>query len=233
MIKVVLWDIDGTILDFISAEHSAIKKCFEVCSLGECTDDMIKDYSTINVKWWEKLERNEITKKEVLVNRFVEFFAKYNLDTSKAEMFNSEYQVRLGDFIYYEKHAKEVLNYLKGKVVQCAVTNGTKLAQNKKLSKSGFDQIFDHIFISENVGYEKPNIEYFNEVFSKIGEYERNEILIVGDSLTSDIKGGNNANILTCFYNPHHKEKKISVHIDYEIDDLTEVLDIINKAKNN
>lgn len=230
MIKVVLWDIDGTVLDFIAAEHAAIKKCFEVVGLGKCTDEMIHDYSIINVKWWERLERNEITKKEVLVGRFVEFFSKYGLDTSKAEVFNSEYQVRLGDFIYYQEHAKEVLTYLKGKVLQCAVTNGTKLAQNKKLSKSGFNKIFDHVFISEDIGIEKPNIGYFEKVFEAIGDYKKDEIIIVGDSLTSDIKGGNNVGILTCFYNPKHKEKKTNVHIDYEIDDLNEVLIIIKES---
>jgi len=230
MIKVVLWDIDGTVLDFVAAEHSAIKKCFEVCSLGECSDEMIHDYSIINVKWWERLERNEITKKEVLVGRFVEFFSKYNLDTSKAVEFNAEYQVRLGDYIYYEKHAREVLSYLKGKVLQCAVTNGTKLAQNKKLDKSGFDKIFDHIFISENIGIEKPNIGYFERVFDAIGNYTKDEIIIVGDSLTSDIKGGNNAGIKTVYYNPKHKEINRPVHIDYEIHDLNEVLKIIEES---
>ena len=227
MIKVVLWDIDGTVLDFIAAEHAAIKKCFEVVGLGECTDEMIRDYSVINVKWWERLERNEITKKEVLIGRFVEFFAKYGLDTSKAEVFNSEYQVRLGDFIYYQEHAKEVLTYLKGKVLQCAVTNGTKLAQNKKLSKSGFNKIFDHIFISEDIGIEKPNIGYFDRVFEKIGHYEKDEMIIIGDSLTSDIQGGNNIGIKTCWFNLNHKENNSNLRVDYEIDNLGKVLDIV------
>ena len=74
MIKTLLWDIDGTLLDFSKAEEYGIRKCFEVFSLGECTDEMLKDYSKINRSYWERLERGELTKSEVLVGRFCEFF---------------------------------------------------------------------------------------------------------------------------------------------------------------
>ena len=96
MIKVILWDIDGTLLDFKKAEYAAIKKCFEIFRLGECTDEMIAGYSLINRKYWEKLERGEITKQEVLVNRFTDFFEKENIKTDYAEEFNIEYQKWLG-----------------------------------------------------------------------------------------------------------------------------------------
>ena len=130
MIKAILWDIDGTILDFIRAEHAAIKKCFEVFQLGECTDEMIARYSKINKGYWEKLERKEITKPELLVGRFKDFFAGENIITDCAKEFKKEYQVRLGDTICFCDNSYELLKSLKGRVKQYAVTNGTKIAQD-------------------------------------------------------------------------------------------------------
>ena len=97
MIKTLLWDIDGTLLDFSKAEEYGIRKCFEVFSLGECTDEMLSRYSVINRKYWEMLERNELTKPEVLRGRFEEFFRTEGIEFDKIDEFNLEYQYRLGD----------------------------------------------------------------------------------------------------------------------------------------
>ena len=228
MIKVILWDIDGTLLDFIKAEYAAIKKCFEVFQLGECTDEMIARYSKINRGYWERLERKEITKPEVLVGRFRDFFASENIDTDCAEEFNKEYQVRLGDTICFCDNSYEIIKSLKGRVKQYAVTNGTKIAQDKKLVKSGLIDLFDDIFISEEVGYEKPDDRFFEHVWAKIGAYKPNEVMVVGDSLTSDMQGGNNAGIVCCWYNPKRITNNSSLKIDYEITDLSQILEIAN-----
>ena len=227
MIKVILWDIDGTLLDFKKAEYAAIKKCFEIYNLGVCTDEMISRYSEINRSYWEKLERKEITKPEVLVNRFKDFFATENIQTDCAEEFNKEYQLQLGETICFCDNSYEILKKLKGKVKQYAVTNGTKIAQDRKLQKSGLIDIFDDVFISEEVGCEKPGIEFFEYVWKVIGSYEKDEIMIVGDSLTSDMQGGNNAGILSCWYNPKHLENNSGLKIDYELDDLQKIWGII------
>lgn len=231
MIKVLLWDIDGTILDFLAAENAAIKKCFELLNLGTCTDEMVSDYSKINCKYWEMLERGEMTKPEILVGRFREFFETIDINPGLAEEFNELYQVRLGDTICYKPNAREVLEKNQGKLVQCAVTNGTVIAQRRKLSGSGLDKVFDYIFISEEVGAEKPNRVFFDRVFEKIGRYDISEIMIIGDSLTSDIKGGNNSGIQTCWYNQSHKANDKNVEINYEIDDLMQVVDILKSKE--
>ena len=228
MIKVILWDVDATLLDFKAAEYVAIKKCFQIFDLGECSDEMIARYSLINRKYWEKLERKEITKPEVLVNRFVEFFVTEGICTDCAEDFNKEYQAQLGETIVFCDDSYELMKSLSGRVKQYAVTNGTKQAQDRKLSKSGLIDIFDGVFISEVVGYEKPGIEFFEHVLEKIGHYEKDEIMIVGDSLTSDIQGGNNAGIVCCWYNPKHIKNETNLRVDYEIDDLQKIFDILN-----
>ncbi len=227
MIKVILWDIDGTLLDFETAEKEAIRKCFEVFELGECTDEMIARYSVINRGYWERLERKEITKPEVLVGRFQEFFASEGIITDCAEKFNSEYQLRLGDTICFCDDGYELVKGLKAKVKQYAVTNGTKVAQVKKLNGSGLINLLDDVFISEDIGVEKPDVSFFEHVWNVIGHYESDEVLIVGDSLTSDMKGGNNAGILCCWYNPKGLENTNGVKLDYEVQSLQEVLKIL------
>lgn len=231
MYKYLLWDVDGTVLDFLASETYAIRTLFKKYGIGECTDDMLKLYSGINAKYWQMLERKEQTKPEVLVGRFREFFDKIGADISVAEDFNKDYQLTLGDHIEFVKNAKEMLLAEKGKYTIVAVTNGTKVAQEKKLRLSGLDKIFDAIFISEDVGVEKPNIEYFNYVFEKLGIMDKSEVLLIGDSLTSDMKGGKLAGIDTCWFNPHHKTNNLGIDVTYEIDDLGAVADIISNKK--
>ncbi|MBR2949406.1 MAG: YjjG family noncanonical pyrimidine nucleotidase [Lachnospiraceae bacterium] len=227
MIKVILWDIDGTLLDFLKAEHAALQTCFSVFSLGECTDEMIARYSAINRTYWERLERGEITKAQVLVERFREFFAGEGIVTDCAEAFNKEYQQRLGDTICFCDDSYELVKGLKGRVKQYAVTNGTLTAQSKKLDRSGLGKLFEDVFISEQVGVEKPGIGFFEHVFDKIGEYQKDEVMIVGDSLTSDMQGGNNAGIVCCWYNPYGLPNKTDLRIDHEILNLQEILQFL------
>ena len=227
MIKSVLWDIDGTILNFEKSESYAVKKCFELFSLGECTDDMIKRYSVINQKYWRRLEKGELTKQQVLVMRFCEFFDSEGIVCSDVEGFNSEYQIRLGDTVFFNDDGYELVGSLRGVVKQYAVTNGTAAAQDRKLVRSGLDKLFDGIFISDKLGAEKPSIEFFDKVFSSIGGINKGETLIVGDSLTSDIRGGNNAGILCCWYNPSSAPLTGGFRVDYIINDLRQVKKII------
>ena len=231
MIQVVLWDIDGTLLDFGQAENYAMKKCFDILEMGVCTDEMVARYAAINTKYWERLERNEITKQETLVGRFREFFATEGLPVEKAALFNAEYQIRIGDKVFFNDNGAALVKELKErKLAQYAVTNGTLAAQRRKLAASGLDQLFDGAFISDEVGVVKPNIEFFEHVFktvSKKKHFAKDEIMIVGDSLTSDMQGGNNAGIVCCWYNPDGNKDMKGLRIDYEIKNLNELKKIL------
>lgn len=229
MYKYLLWDIDGTVLDFLASEAYAIRALFQKYNIGECDDEKLRLYSQINVKYWQKLERGEMTKPEILVERFREFFSIIGADTSIAESFNLDYQVTLGDHIEFVGNAEEILLSQKGRFTLAAVTNGTKVAQEKKLRLSGLDKVFDSIFISEDIGAEKPSEEFFKVVFEELDITDKREVLIIGDSLTSDMKGGFLSGIDTCWYNPKGKENTLGIPVTYEIDDLDKIEDIVSK----
>lgn len=223
MITTILWDVDGTLLNFLAAEKAAIRSLFEEYHLGVCSDEMLKRYSSLNKNYWEMLERGEIEKKALLVGRFRDFFEKEGIDSSLAAEFNEKYQLRLGDTIVYCDDSLEIVKSLRGKVKQYVVSNGTVIAQTKKLRLSGLGELMDGVFLSEELGVEKPSVRFFDQVFAKIGPVDRSEVMIVGDSLTGDIRGGNNAGIVTCWYNPEGTAAKEAVRIDHEIRDLHEV----------
>lgn len=231
MFSTILWDIDGTLLDFNAAEKVALRMLFEKFGLGECTDEMIARYSKINVRYWERLERQELSKPEILVGRFRDFFDEYGIDTSIVPAFNEEYQVRLGDTITFKDKSYDIVKSLCGRFKQYVVSNGTVAAQTNKLKRSGLGVLFDGVYLSEEVGYEKPNLLFFEKIFSEISEKDKAKILIVGDSLTSDMQGGINAGIVTCWYNPSNSPLREGFNVDYEIGDLHEIYRVLEGVR--
>ena len=221
--KYLLWDVDGTILNFEAAEKKAIRSLFGKFNLGECTDSMLKHYSEINKNYWKMLECGEIEKKKMLVDRFIDFFSKEGIDPSIASEFNEQYQLALGDTIVFNDDAFDIICAQKKTSKIIIVTNGTKTAQEKKLECSGIKKLADYIFISEEVGCEKPGIEFFEKVFSETGITDLTEALIIGDSLTSDIQGGYNVGIDTCWYNPYNLVNDSLLTPTYIIQNLHEL----------
>lgn len=229
MIKVILWDIDNTLLDFTAAERVSLGRRFTEFGMGECTDEIAADYSAINMRFWEMLERGEKTKKEILTERFREFLSKYGGDPRRAEEFDRAYESGLPETIIFFDGAQEVLSALKGRLVQYGVTNGTKFVQERKLANSGLDRLLDRVFISEDVGYEKPDRRYFDAVLAGLDGVDPGEIMIVGDSLTSDMTGGCQAGLRCCWYDPVWKEIPAHLDIEFHIRDLNEVREILRK----
>ena len=229
--KVILWDVDNTLLDFPYSQEYALKKCLSEIGV-EADKAMVERYSAINDSWWKRLELGEVTKKELISGRFQDMFTEYGINCEDMELFCSHYQIYLGSIYRYIENSPEVLKSLKGICRQYAVTNGVTWTQMNKMKLYGLLDLLDGIFISEQLGAPKPRKEFFDAVFAGIeevakGEVKREEILIVGDSLSSDIKGGNNAHIATCYYNPSGKKYETTLRIDYEITSLGEVPKIV------
>ncbi len=227
MFRYILWDLDNTLLDPHPPERAAIRNCFRDFGLGECSEAMLDTYPAINNRWWTLCERGEKPKSEILVGRFVEFLGQFGLRTDIAGDFAKDYMERLGDTICPIDGAMETLRALKGRVGQYLLTNGVWASQKKKIQNSGIDKIIDGIYVSEDIGFEKPEPQIYQIVLDRIGCSNRAEALMVGDSLTTDIKGANNAGISCAWFNRNGKERPSDLRVDYEIRSLSEVLDIV------
>ena len=221
-IKAILYDVDGTLLDCETQEEVALSYCFKKYNLGELSEEKLELYKRINLGYWEMFEKNLITKEKLVIKRFEDYLEALGVKLD-AEEVNDTYFSKLGDTIVFKDNSYELVKSLKGKIKQYVVTNGAIRVQKTKLAKSGFDKLMDDVFISDEVGYQKPRKEFFDAIKNRLGDIANDEILIVGDSLTSDMKLADNCNLISCFYNPKKKDYKVDFKIDYEISDLNEV----------
>ena len=231
MIKAVLWDLDNTVLDFTAAERASLKRAYALFGFGECSDEMADDYARINAMQWEMLERGEKQLKDVLVDRYRVFLEKYGHDSALAGEFTKEYEAHIPDTLVFIPGALETLKALKGKVIQCCATNGVLAVQEQRLKESGLADIFDRIYISSAMGVSKPAKEYFVRILDDLAGIKTDEVLMVGDSLTSDMKGAANAGIPKCFFNRRRKEVRADFEIEYMIEDISEVMSIVEKSR--
>ena len=225
--------MDGTLLDFVASERCALKKVFALHGF-ELSDEDADVYSKINDSYWTKFDNGEIEKGEIYSSRFRDFYeyiAPGREDMPDWRKINEDYQVFLGEFCFFKEDSLKVVTELSGNFRQYIVTNGSVAAQVGRLKLSGFDKLMDGIFISEEMGQQKPNAGFFDACFEKLPECSRDETIIIGDSLTSDIQGGNNAGIMTCWYNPDGKPRNKDVKIDYEIRSLREVYGVLGYEK--
>lgn len=221
MIKNVLLDLDDTLLDFHRAEAEAIRHTLREFGIDP-TDETIRLYSKINRSCWEKLERGEYTREEVLHRRFDILFDTLGTSgDSHATQKLYEYRLSLG--AYYLDGAEELLCELYGKYRLYLATNGIVNVQSRRIKDSGIGKYFDGIFVSERIGYNKPDKRFFDAAFSEIPDFSLEETVIIGDSLTSDILGGLNAGIKTVFFNPKGYDNATSITPHYEIRSLSEL----------
>ncbi|MBP3476606.1 MAG: YjjG family noncanonical pyrimidine nucleotidase [Lachnospiraceae bacterium] len=223
----ILWDLDQTILDFDKSMDYALRTSFEKLGLT-ITDEIVARYAAINDSYWKRLELGEVTKEEVLIGRFRTLFEELKITQYQAEDIAGIYQDQLGSVAFFLENADKVVIRLKAEGYrQYVLTNGVNRTQAHKMKISGLDQLTDGVFVSELIGYPKPMKEYYDACFAQLEGISREECLIIGDSLTSDIKGANNAGIAACWYNPHGIENTLDVTVDYEIKHLEEIYEIL------
>ena len=228
MIDTILFDLDDTLLDFTGNEQVALSDTLLHFGIAD-TRKNIERYIEINRTCWQRLERGEWTRDEVLVGRFRELYSALGIDGDPIET-QRYYENRLSMEGSYIDGAVELLSALRGKYRLYAVTNGTSKVQSGRIAITGVDKLLDGIFISEHIGHDKPQAEYFDAVFGIIGGKRKNAI-IIGDSLTSDIRGGINAGIRTVYYNPKNLSNKTGIIPDYEIGTLGELLCLLEKIQ--
>jgi 2-haloacid dehalogenase len=228
MFKVLLWDLDNTILDFNLAQANSLKAAFERFGLGDCSDETIETFAEINAAHWQMLEEGKITKDEVYKFRFEALLKEIGKTGAVDPLeINEAFEKGICNTISFLDDSFNLLCSLKDDFALYCVTNGATEIQKKRLSDSKLSGIFRKVFISDEIGYDKPNKEFFDCVLANIIPCDKSEILIIGDSLTSDMKGGNNAGIKCCWYNPNSAPKPNNLRIDYEIKELAEIQKIL------
>ena len=226
----VLWDVDNTLLDFSYSQRHSLAECFRSIGRAMKEEDLAL-YAQINDDYWRRLELGEVTKKQLLTGRFVLLFQKLGIKGVDVEGFRDNYQKGLGSYFSFLDDSLTICKSLQGKVRQYVITNGVTSSQKTKLELSGLADVMDGIFISEEIGSPKPQKPFFDYCLGHIEEKDKSRILIVGDSLTSDIKGGIQAGIPVCWYRRKAGAMDIELSAgyrpDYEISDLHMVYDIL------
>ncbi len=222
--KYLMFDVDGTLMDFKKGEAFAIQESLRRHRIPS-GPETAQLYSRINDGFWKRFERGEISREQVLTGRFEELFRTMGVDQDP-EAFEETYQELLGEQVFYMEGAVELIRELSGRYYLCVVTNGVSRTQYSRLCRNHFDRYFRNIFVSEDTGYQKPMKGYFDYCFSRIPDFRPEEALLIGDSLTSDIKGGCNAGIDTCWFNPEGKMGEAGIGATYEIRRLEQLREI-------
>lgn len=226
MIDTLLFDLDNTLLDFNQAERIAVSKTLKHFNIDP-KEAVLKRYSELNQMQWKLLEQGKISRDQVKLRRFQILFNELETNAS-AEEAALMYETLLAYGHYFMDGAAELLKTLYSKYRLFLVTNGTLSVQKGRLKSAGISRYFENIFISEELGYNKPSIEYFDCCFSKIPDFHKKTAVIIGDSLTSDIQGGINAGIRTIWFNPGH-DKAVDIFPDYEFDNLRKLPELLSK----
>lgn len=225
MIEFLLLDLDDTILDFHKAESIAVAKALNNAGAPSDTETIAR-YSEINKLHWQRLERGEITRQQVLVGRFAVLFQEIGLEAD-AEKCARDYEQLLGIGHYFLPGAEEAVWELKKEYRLFLTSNGTQSVQHSRLTSANLYPAFEKVFVSQEIGADKPSAAYFEKVFASIPDFDKEKAMIVGDSLTSDILGGMNAGIKTCWVNPKHLPRKPGIIVNYEIESIVQLKELL------
>ena len=227
--KYLLFDLDHTLLDFDAAEDIALSQLLKE-EEGVVDIQAYKDYYVpMNKALWKDLEQKKITKAELINTRFAKLFAHFGIEKDGAYL-AERYQF----FLSKQGETFPGVEYLLKKLISkgyelYAATNGITYIQTGRLEQSGIAPFFKEIFISEQLHTQKPDAEFYEKIGARIPNFDKNQTLMIGDSLSADIQGGNNAGIDTIWYNPHHLENKTQAQPTYEVDSYQALLEILDK----
>ena len=217
----IFLDIDNTILDFNAGTYDALTALLGDYGLPMSQAEL-RRFLDINDDLWHRYELGEIEKAVIFPTRFQRFLSPLGIETDWLAA-NERYAQGLRQSAVFLPHAKELIDALRGKYRVFSVTNGVVSTQLPRLEKAGLLDFFEQLFISEQMGCKKPEKEFFDKVFAAIGDVDKSRCIILGDSLSSDMQGGRNAGIATCYYGKPTDDPRC----DYVIGDLLEFLEII------
>ena len=218
MYEILFLDLDDTILDFHRAERIAIGKTIREFGV-EPTEEILHRYHVINKWHWEQLEKGKLTRAQVLENRFGVLFNELGVAADKTACARI-YEKNLSIGHYFLPGAEEAVDVLSKKYRLFLASNGTASVQKGRMTSANLYRFFEKVFVSQEIGHNKPSKAYFDACFARIPGFAPEKAIIVGDSLSSDILGGKNAGIATCWVNPRHLPGRPDITPDYEIEAL-------------
>ena len=222
---ILLFDLDNTLLDFDRQEAASMRKTLLERGIDP-TPEVLSLFSRINLRHWEMLEEGRLTRQEVCVGRFRVFFEELGLDLDAGAAEDS-YAGHLCEGHYFVPGAQELLEALCGQYDLYIISNGNARVQDARLASSGITKYFKDIFVSETIGFNKPSREFFDLCFSRIPDFDARRALIIGDSLTSDIRGAKGAGIAACWFNPRQEAPVPGISMDYEIHSLPQLREFL------
>ncbi|HDR7763348.1 MULTISPECIES: YjjG family noncanonical pyrimidine nucleotidase [Bacillus cereus group] len=225
--KILLFDVDDTLLDFQKAEKSALRMLFEEKGMS-LTSEIEAQYKKINKSLWTAFEEGEINRDEVVNTRFSILFKEYGEEVDGI-LFENNYRSYLEEGNQLMEGALQFINQIQSEYDLYIVTNGISKTQDKRLRNAGLHALFQDIFVSEDTGYQKPMKEYFDYVFERIPNFVPEEGLIIGDSLSADMKGGYVAGIDTCWFNPERKLNDSGIIPTYEVHNFEELYALLKQ----
>ncbi len=221
MIEFLFIDLDDTILDFHKAERIAVSRTLSAFGIDP-TEEVCARYSRINKAHWERLERKELTREQVCCGRFAVLLQELGNDADPQTV-SDTYADFLSRGHYFLPEAEAALEVLSQKYRLYLASNGNAAVQAGRIQSANIRRFFEKVFISQDMGADKPSLAYFDACFERIEGFDKGRAMIVGDSLTSDILGGNNAGIATCWVNPKHLPRRGNIRVDYEIEALSDL----------
>lgn len=220
-IRAIFFDLDDTILDFGRAEASALRRVLTEEDIP-AGDAVLARYHHINAAQWVLLEEGKLTRPQVLIRRFDLLFNELGV-TGDPEAVCARYEEYLAGEAWFVPGAEALLEALAPRYNLYIASNGTAAVQHRRLAAAGIGKYVQKVFVSQEVGADKPSPAFFDACFAAIPGLSRQEALMVGDSLTSDIRGGRNAGMAACWFNPQKKPGRKDIRPDFEIHSLEEL----------
>ena len=226
--KFLLFDLDHTLLDFDAAEDVALTQLLK--EEGVADIQAYKDYYVpMNKSLWKDLELKKIRKQELVNTRFSKLFSHFGIEKDGVYL-AERYQFFLAQQGQVFSGAMELLDSLIDRGYELnAATNGITKIQTGRMAQSGLAPYFNQVFISEQLQTQKPDTLFYEKIGQQIAGFSKGKTLMIGDSLTADIQGGNNAGIDTIWYNSHHLENKTKAQPTYEVDSYQALLELLDK----
>ena len=226
--KLLLFDADGTLFDYDKAEEFALKEALCSFGLNIYNPDILQEYRKVNFSIWKEFENNLISAGELKTERFKRFFKIIKIDGKVSpKEFSDVYLSKLSEATFLLPGAEKIVEWCSSRFKIAIITNGLTIVQRPRFNSSSLSKYFFEYIISEEVGHAKPGNEIFDYSFTLLDHSNKDDVLIIGDNLSSDIKGGIDYGIDTCWLNQDGNNNDLKIHPTFEISDLSELKNIL------